>query len=139
MTNIGLHISLPLNIHLEPRGLNKVTLGVLKYFSGPLPSSIAPETIGVFAVLNCHEEGDFFHALALPLIRVGPMHFVRDLKRRLLLLPTAHISAHIVQEIFIENKSIESYSFVYRNLGFIIPKDSAQKVLDVYPPDFWDA
>lgn len=67
------------------------------------------------------------------------MHFVRDLKRRLQLLQTGHISAHIVQEISIENKPIESYSFGHRNLGFIILKDSAQKVLDVYPPEFWDA
>jgi len=144
MTNIGLHISLPLNIRLEPRVLQKVTSGVSKvskYFFGTLSSDLGPQSVRVFAVLNCHAEGDFFHALALPLVRVGPMHFVRDLKRRLQLLQTAHISAHIVQEVFIENKHIERYSFGRRNrhLGFILPEVSAQKVLNVYPPGFWDA
>jgi hypothetical protein len=69
------------------------------------------------------------------------MYFVRDLKRRLQLLQTAHISAHIVQEVFIENKHIERYSFGRRNryLGLILPEVSAQKVLNVYPPEFWDA
>jgi hypothetical protein len=141
MTNIGLHISLPLNIRLEPRVLKKVTSGVSKYLFGTLSSNSAPKTVGVFAALNCHEEGDYFHALALPLVRVGHMQFVRDLKRRLQLLQTAHISAHIVQEVFIENEPIERYSFGRRNrhLGFILPQDSAQKVLNVYPPEFWDA
>lgn len=139
MTHIGLHISLPLNVDSEPRVPNKVTSGISKYILDALGLTTAPKKVGIFAVLNCHEESDFFHALALPLVKVGPMRFVRDPERRLQLLQTAHISAHTLQEIFIEDKPIESFSFGRRNLAFIIPKDSPQKVIRVYPPEFWDA
>ncbi|KAE9378816.1 HET-domain-containing protein [Stipitochalara longipes BDJ] len=113
MTNIGLRISLPLDYELTP------TAEV------------------VMAALNCRNESDFFHVIALPLHHVGSKQFIRQPQRSPTTLRTSILSRYSLQEIFIRDKAVESVN-ADRHLAFIFrDRSPLTEIRGVYPPEYW--
>jgi hypothetical protein len=133
MTNIGLRISLPLGYDPDQASLNKAKERSDFFFHSP--GRKASEV--VMAALNCRNEGDFFHVIALPLHHVGSKQFIRQPQRCPTTLPTSILSSYSLQEIFIRDKAVERGN-ADRHLAFILrDRSPLAEIREVYPCGFW--
>jgi hypothetical protein len=136
MTNIGLRITLPLkNIYASDTSTGKPALRFLRTF--PVFSK-EKRLIKILAALNCRKEGDFFHALALPLCVVGPDLYTRDPTFDISLLSLASLDKYHAKEIFIRNEPTENFGQKNRHLAFLFRDvDPKIKISQVLPPRYW--